>query len=276
MNCYQCRKEIDTFVIKNGKQLKICLKCYSNIYCSHKKEKRKCLQCNGTQICPHDKNKYRCKLCSNKKGSFCTHNREKFDCVDCKGLGVCEHSRRKRTCKECKGSQICTHNTIKSICIECKGSQRCIHLKIKYECKECNGGAYCEHKIKERVCGICNPQSHLISLQRRRINYILKKSGNLKQKTIIEYIGCTARFLYEHIQKQLTEQMKLEGYEIDHIKPICKFNLKDPEELKQCTHWTNLRPLLKKDNRNKGGKWSQQDDTNWKIITHGYRQTMIV
>lgn len=56
-------------------------------------------------------------------------------------------------------------------------------------------------------------------------------------------------------------------WEIDHIKPCVSFNLIDPEQQKQCFHYTNLQPLFKTNevaksfgyideigNRNKGRK----------------------
>jgi len=108
----------------------------------------------------------------------------------------------------------------------------------------------------------------MLSLQRRRINYILKDGGLIKNKKTIEYLDCIAEFLYNHIHKQLTDEMKSNGFDIDHIKPISKFNLKDEEELKKCCHWSNLRPLLSSENKHKSDKWSEKDEIEWnKMIT---------
>lgn len=52
--------------------------------------------------------------------------------------------------------------------------------------------------------------------------------------------------------------------DIDHIKPVSKFNLKEEKELKQCCHYTNLQPLLEKDNLSKSNKWSEEDEINWR------------
>jgi len=41
------------------------------------------------------------------------------------------------------------------------------------------------------------------------------------------------------------------GWEIDHIKPCCHFDLSKPEEQEKCFHYSNLRPLWATENRSK-------------------------
>jgi hypothetical protein len=254
--CYVCQKNknINEFYKVNDKIYNICLHDRKRLYCLHNKKKSKCKICGGTDLCKH--------------------NKEKFDCKICEGKGICEHGSRKRTCVECKGSQICEHKKHKNRCKICKGSQICEHNNIKYLCKECEGKGICEHKINKKICKICDPFNHLISLQRRKINYILKSNNNLiKTNKTIDYLGCTAEFLYNYIYKQLTQEMITEGYEIDHIKPVAKFNFNDEEEIKKCCHWSNLRPLLSKDNKLKSDKWTTEDEEEWVNFQHGYRRT---
>ena len=88
----------------------------------------------------------------------------------------------------------------------------------------------------------------------------------LKNKSTIDYLGCSADFLYNYINNKLTEEMKIKGYDIDHIKPISKFNIFKEEELKQCLHYTNLRPLLSIDNKKKSNKWTKEDEIEWKNL----------
>ena len=47
--------------------------------------------------------------------------------------------------------------------------------------------------------------------------------------------------------------------EIDHIKPICMFDVSNDEELKKAFSWKNTQPLLKQDNRQKGRKFNFLD-----------------
>jgi hypothetical protein len=46
----------------------------------------------------------------------------------------------------------------------------------------------------------------------------------------------------------------LNQWNIDHILPLSKFDLTDPEQLKQANHYTNLRAMWATDNFSKGSK----------------------
>ena len=48
--------------------------------------------------------------------------------------------------------------------------------------------------------------------------------------------------------------MNWDNIEIDHIKPICMFDVSDDEQLKEAVSWKNTQPLLKQDHRQKGTK----------------------
>jgi len=42
------------------------------------------------------------------------------------------------------------------------------------------------------------------------------------------------------------------GWHIDHIRPCASFDLTDPEQQRECFHYTNLQPLWWQDNLRKG------------------------
>jgi hypothetical protein len=46
----------------------------------------------------------------------------------------------------------------------------------------------------------------------------------------------------------MTPAMTFDNIHIDHIKTVSRFNLDDEDELLKCCHFTNLQPLLCKDN----------------------------
>jgi hypothetical protein len=46
----------------------------------------------------------------------------------------------------------------------------------------------------------------------------------------------------------------LHGWHVDHIIPCASFDLTDPEQQRQCFHYTNLQPLWAEDNLRKSDK----------------------
>ena len=179
--------------------------------------------------------------------------------------GFCEHKKRKSRCIECKGSGICEHNKLKQGCIECKGSGICKHNKRKSRCIECKGSGVCEHKRQKSICIECgNIQNYLIHLQRTSIGRLFKNSILTKTNHSIEYLGCDSDYFLEYFKSKMINGMTFENIHIDHIKPVSRFNLNDPDEFMKCSHYTNLQPLLIKDNLEKSNKWTNENEIFWK------------
>ena len=44
-------------------------------------------------------------------------------------------------------------------------------------------------------------------------------------------------------------------WHIDHIRPCASFDFSDPQQQKECSHYSNLQPLWAKDNLSKSDKW---------------------
>jgi hypothetical protein len=91
-----------------------------------------------------------------------------------------------------------------------------------------------------------------------RIRVELKKHGMTKNQKSLDYCGCTVAFLIDYLATQFTSGMAWDNYgewHIDHIRPCASFDLTDPEQQKQCFHYTNLQPLWAEDNLRKSDKW---------------------
>ena len=76
-----------------------------------------------------------------------------------------------------------------------------------------------------------------------------------------EYIGCKREFLVTHIEAQFEKWMTWQNWgigpgkwQIDHIIPCDKFDGTSDVQLRQCWHWSNLRPMRAKLNNRKGAK----------------------
>ena len=203
----------------------------------------------------------RCKICitcnSKMKSYKCLHNKRKTLCKDCGGSQICKHNREKSKCKECGGASICEHSRRKTLCKDCGGSQICEHNREKSKCKE------------------CSPLLVLINIQRRSIHRVLKRSELTKTQSTIEYLGCSAEHFMNYLKLKMTPDMTMDNIHIDHIKPVSRFNLDDPDEFLDCCHYTNLQPLLAKDNLEKKNKWTEKDEIYWKENIRGLETTEI-
>lgn len=84
-----------------------------------------------------------------------------------------------------------------------------------------------------------------------------------RDESAMVLVGCSTEDLIAHIQDQFDEDMhwgNMGKWHIDHIKPCASFDLTDPEQQRECFHYTNLQPLWGKDNISKGAKldWKKE------------------
>ena len=266
---------------EHGKQKSRCKECGGREICEHERIKTKCVPCKGGSICEHNKQKTHCIECQGS--SICEHSRVKGRCKECQGTGICEHNKRKYECIECGGTSICIHNKLKSRCKDCGGNEICIHNRQKYNCKDCRGSGICEHNKQKSFCKDCkgssicehnrrkdkckeclSPEEYFAVTQRNSLNRVLKCSSNIKKtQRSIEYLGCTAEYFLEFLKNKMTDGMNFNNIHLDHIKPVSRFNLDNPDEFSSCVHYTNFQPLLAADNMIKSNKWSDEDEIFW-------------
>jgi len=102
-----------------------------------------------------------------------------------------------------------------------------------------------------------NIQTKLSSILRSRFYMALKE--NKKIDSAIKLLGCSREDLIKHIESQFVEGMSwdnwsVNGWHIDHIRPVSSFDLSDPLQVEKCFHYTNLQPLWAKDNLSKSNK----------------------
>lgn len=103
-----------------------------------------------------------------------------------------------------------------------------------------------------------NPLVRLKESVRTRIYNGLKDG---KDRSTEQYLGCNIKEYKLYLESLFTPEMNWDNYgkdkywEIDHIKPICKFDLSDEEEMRKCFHYSNTQPLSREENREKSGKY---------------------
>ena len=163
-------------------------------------------------------------------------------------------------------------NTCKSCANEMDKIRKIKARKIKSEtvlatCEKCNEEKTLKHfsKLKKfykrKICFSCYPiflteQKNEWCRNERacNANYRIKKSIAARLRAVLEknsstmnYIGCNIQYLREWFEFNFTSEMNWENYgsfwSIDHVIPVCKFDLTDETQKLQCWNWTNLMPV---------------------------------
>lgn len=89
---------------------------------------------------------------------------------------------------------------------------------------------------------------------RKRLRSALK--DNFKTGSAVEDLGCSIEDFKIYLESKFKDGMSWdnygrEGWHIDHIEPLSKFDLTNQQELKRACHYTNLQPMWWKDNLRK-------------------------
>jgi hypothetical protein len=85
----------------------------------------------------------------------------------------------------------------------------------------------------------------------RRIRYCIKKESGTS-----DYLGCDIKFYRKYLEEKFTDGMSWDNYgewEIDHIKPLDKFDLEVNQF--EAFNYKNTQPLWKSDNRKKSSRY---------------------
>ena len=77
----------------------------------------------------------------------------------------------------------------------------------------------------------------LICNTRRRIHHAL--IGKSKSSSTRKILGINIDLYRKWIESQMTPDMSWFNIEIDHVKPICMFDVSKDEELKETFSWKN-------------------------------------
>lgn len=123
-----------------------------------------------------------------------------------------------------------------------------------------------ENKKRWRV----NNKDKLSDLQRERLENPSIKIGhkirvhlnrvirsNWKQGWIFEVLGCNRETFLKHVESKFQDGMSWENYgewELDHIKPLIRHDLTEPESLKIIGRYDNIQPLWAVENRKKSAR----------------------
>ena len=95
-----------------------------------------------------------------------------------------------------------------------------------------------------------------VRLRNGLIRFNKKKN---KGKRTQDYLGCSYSYYAKYLEKKFKKGMSWKnfgrnGWEIDHIKPLAKFDLTKVNHQKKAFNFKNTQPLWRKENRSKGDK----------------------
>lgn len=93
---------------------------------------------------------------------------------------------------------------------------------------------------------------------RNRFKEIMEVVRDPSRKWNSSLIGCDTHQLARHLESQFKRGMSWSNYgthwHVDHIIPCAAFDHTDPKQVRQCWHFTNLRPLEAKANLAKSSR----------------------
>ena len=169
-------------------------------------------------------------------------------------LNICNPCKNK-TEREGKKKRKMKRNTVLVKCDKCLKEKLLKEIITRTE-------IYKKKHYKKNICQECFPafeKDHCLTTQKKglnhgRINYRIKKTLAWRLRDVAEktdttmnYIGCNIQYVREWIEYNFTEEMNWDNYEtfwsIDHVIPICKFDLTLEDEKYKCWNWSNLTPV---------------------------------
>lgn len=108
-------------------------------------------------------------------------------------------------------------------------------------------------------------QYRLSLMLRLSLNKSIKR--NSKKSSATELLGCSVADFKQYIESKFQEGMSwgnwgVNGWHLDHIRPIKSFDLNNAKEQKEAFHYLNFQPLWAKDNIIKGAKYDGIDYRN--------------
>lgn len=139
----------------------------------------------------------------------------------------------------------------------CSAASKNRYYSLTKERRREMGYRYFKNRMKDPIVKLKHVMRNRLSCAMRRALKCKPYSGS----RVIEFIGCTPEELKKYLEAQFTNGMSWDNFgkwEIDHVFPLCKFDITNYEEMRKAWHYTNLRPLWAIENRRKHAKVMNQ------------------
>jgi len=136
-------------------------------------------------------------------------------------------------------------------------TKRAIAIALYYANHEENKRKGAEYARKRYYEYKDTAEFKLRQIMRNVISRIARKTKSKKSRKTNEYLGCTFQEARAWIEKQFKRGMRWDNHgewEIHHKIPLAEWDLTDPQQMVRATHFTNLQPLWRHENRSIGAR----------------------
>jgi predicted nucleic acid-binding Zn ribbon protein len=217
--------------------------------------------------------KWKCLICGHTFNRLINNIRPGRGCPKC----TTRYSKvQNKVCVVCGKAFKATHGHAKTCSFRCRNKLNYKYPKkekVKKKCPICSASFSTNMKNKVYCSTRCRtkdryrkenakPQTRIRKHLTMRIKALTKRRD---YSTFSKLVGCTIRELRTYLESKWQPGMtwdnyKYNGWHIDHIRPLCSFDLNDKKQVFEANHYTNLQPLWADENFSKGGKWNGLDD----------------
>ena len=195
------------------------------------------------------------KICNKCKISYSLNNYRRYD-----------ENKFGNTCKGCLNEM---DKTRKKKARENRANNTLVKCEKCNEEKTLKNFTKLKKYYKKKICLSCYPlflreqkTEWCKNEHNTNMNYRIKKSLAARLRTVLDkqtstmnYIGCNIQYLREWFEYNFTSEMNWDNYasfwSIDHIIPVCNFDLTLEDEKFKCWNWSNLMPVTIKYNSSK-------------------------
>lgn len=128
------------------------------------------------------------------------------------------------------------------------------HKKYRAEHKE----KLSEKRRQRERERMLNDEQYKTMKNLRKLVYMAIKNNSQSGRGV-ELLGCSVEEFKIHFSYLFDKNMSWDNYgsywQIDHIEPVCRFDLMKKEDQEICFNYGNLQPLTVEDNRKKGSNF---------------------
>ncbi len=216
--------------------------------------KRLCKTCNAEKMREYHKRDP--ELSRKKLYAWREKNREYW-------LDYCKHAHGRKSDFISKGREVrgLSREEAREHAKKRKSEYDKTHKKENQAYRESTKERYNKNKrVYRRNRGLKDPSYKMANTLRSRFGALMNrvKAKRFSSRKALELLGCDMPFFLRWIERNFEQGMTwgnhgkgIDKWNIDHNLCCASFDLTDPEQQKQCFHWSNLFPMWEKHNLNK-------------------------